>query len=70
MYKIYSYSIVRSSTDKFEDLVPYCSAAVIGEGGEKFDALIHGYYEGMDVHIGKVVYPLEKTHDKRFSYTF
>ena len=53
--KIYTFSILRSSTDAFADKVPYCSAIVEFENGARLAALLDGYSDGIDVSIGQTV---------------
>lgn len=55
MATIYSFSIVRSSTPEFAERVPYCSAILENESGERFAALLDGYTDGMDVQVGQEV---------------
>lgn len=53
--KIYTYSILFSSTEEFKDKVPYVSAILETKDGQRFASLLAGYAPGMDVRIGQEV---------------
>lgn len=53
--KIYTYSILRSTTDKFMHLLPYVAAIIEFEDGHKAPVLLEGYKEGTEVRIGQEV---------------
>lgn len=54
MAKIYTYTIIYSSTEDYKDKTPYV-AGIVEDAGERRAALIEGYAEGMDVRIGMEV---------------
>ena len=68
MAKIFTYSILRSSTEAFADRLPYCSAILELEDGSHKAALVDGYVDGMTVEIGMEVKVVE-TSDGTI-YTF
>ena len=53
--KIYTFSVLFSSTEAFNDKVPYLSAILENEKGERFASLVDGYKAGMSVSIGQEV---------------
>ncbi|MGE4528827.1 MAG: Zn-ribbon domain-containing OB-fold protein [Rhodospirillaceae bacterium] len=53
--KIYTYSVLMSSTEEFKDRVPYVCAILEGGDGVRFASLVEGYKPGMDVAIGQEV---------------
>lgn len=53
--KIYTYTILRSSTPAFIDKIPYCSSILESDDGSRFAALLDGYVDGMSIEIGRVV---------------
>lgn len=53
--KIFTYTVVRSSTAEFSGRVPYCTAILEGEGGVRFPALLEGYRDGDPVAVGQTV---------------
>lgn len=55
--KIFTYTIVRKSTEAFSDRVPYCTAILELGDGSRTSALLNGYHEGMDISIGMCVTP-------------
>ena len=59
MAKIFTYSILRSSTEAFADRLPYCSAILEMEDGSHVAALLDGYVDGMTVEIGMEVKTVE-----------
>ena len=61
MAKIFTYSILRSSTEAFADRLPYCSAILELEDGSHVAALVDGYVDGMTVEIGMEVKKVEAT---------
>lgn len=58
MLRIYTYSIVYSAAEQFQDRTPYCSAILEDETGARFAALLADYADGMEVQIGQAVYPV------------
>lgn len=59
MAKIFTYSILRSSTEAFADRLPYCSAILELEDGSHVAALLDGYIDGMTVEVGMEVKAVE-----------
>jgi len=53
--KIYTYSIINSTSADFVDKVPYVVAILEDAAGQKFASFIDGYKQGMDVAIGMEV---------------
>lgn len=53
--KIYTYTVIRSSTEQFADKVPYVVAILEQNDGNRFTAFVDGYKDGMDVKIGQEV---------------
>ena len=68
MAKIFTYSILRSSTEAFADRLPYCSAILELEDGSHVAALVDGYVDGMTVEIGMEVEAVESPEGT--TYTF
>ena len=62
--KIYSYTIIRSSTKDFADKVPYCAAVIEMEDGTKKEVLLDGYTDGMEVCIGATVKAIADTPER------
>lgn len=54
---IYTYSVIYSTTPAFVDRVPYATALLERENGEKFASILLGYKEGMNIEIGQEVNP-------------
>ena len=55
-YTIYSYTVMRSSTLDFQDKVPYLAAILKDDNtGFRQTEFIHGYEDGMEIHIGDTV---------------
>jgi len=52
---IYSFAVVRSSSEQFKDKTPYVTAILENEAGVRFPALVEGYTDGMEVSIGQTV---------------
>lgn len=53
--KIYTYSILFSSSQEFKDKVPYVAAILERKNGERFASLLDGYTDGTTVAIGQDV---------------
>jgi uncharacterized OB-fold protein len=53
--KIYTYSVLFSSSEEFQDKVPYVSAILETEDGRRFASLIAGYRPNMEIRIGQEV---------------
>lgn len=53
--KIYTYSILYSTTEAFADRLPYVTAILEQEDGSRFAALLEGYESGMEIGIGQEV---------------
>ena len=53
--KIYTYSILHSTSEEFKDRVPYVCAILERSNGERFASLLDGYKDGVKVDIGQVV---------------
>ncbi len=68
MAKIYTYSILRSSTEAFADRIPYCSAILELEDGCHVAALLDGYIDGMTVEIGMEVKVVETPNGVTYSF--
>ncbi|HPE16110.1 MAG TPA: hypothetical protein PK597_04060 [Oscillospiraceae bacterium] len=54
-YKIYTFSVVRSTTPAFLDRLPYLCAVLQAPDGARFAALVEGYRDGMEVHVDDAV---------------
>lgn len=67
--KIYTYTVIRSSTEQFADKVPYV-VAILEKDGNRFTSFVDGYKDGMDVKIGQEVKALEKDDAGRDIYSF
>jgi uncharacterized OB-fold protein len=52
---IYTYSIVYSSSELFQDKTPYVTAILEDESGKRFPAFLGGYPEGKAIVIGQEV---------------
>ncbi|MCL2368295.1 MAG: OB-fold domain-containing protein, partial [Oscillospiraceae bacterium] len=52
---IYSYTVIRSTTEAFVPKLPYVVALLEDEGGRRFTAFVEGYEEGMALQIGQTV---------------
>jgi Predicted nucleic-acid-binding protein containing a Zn-ribbon len=68
--KIYTYTVIRSSTEKFADKVPYVVAILEKENGERFTAFVDGYKDGMEIKIGSAVKCIGKDDAGRDIYSF
>lgn len=53
--KIYTYSILYSTTEAFTAKLPYVTAILEAEDGSRFASLLEGYQSGMQVKIGQEV---------------
>ncbi len=53
--KIYTYSILRSTTPAFLNRIPYLSAIIEREDGTRFASLLEGYADGSQVKIDRPV---------------
>lgn len=53
--KIYTYSILHSTSEEFKDRVPYVCAILERSNGERFASLLDGYTPNAKVEIGQVV---------------
>ena len=53
--KIYTYSILSSSSQEFKDRVPYIAAILERGNGERFASLVDGYTAGTAIAIGQEV---------------
>ena len=51
---IYTYTVIRSSTEAFSHLTPYVVAVLENETG-RFTAFVDGYKDGQTVSIGQTV---------------
>ena len=67
MAKIFTYSILRSSTEAFADRLPYCSAILELEDGRRVAALLDGYVDGMTVEIGMEVKNVGTAEEPKYS---
>lgn len=54
-YKIFSHTMVRTTTVEYSDMVPYCAVLLEDENGEKFPAILDGVKDGDEVAIGMKV---------------
>lgn len=52
---IYTYSIVYSSSELFQDKTPYVTAILEEESGKRFPAFLGGYPEGKEIVMGQEV---------------
>ena len=68
MAKIYTYSILRSSTEAFADRLPYCSAILELDDGSRVAALLDGYTDDMPVEIGMEVKAVETPDGTVYSF--
>lgn len=53
--KIYTYSVLSSSSQEFKDKVPYVAAILERSNGERFASLVDGYKDGATIAIGQAV---------------
>jgi uncharacterized OB-fold protein len=53
--KIYTYSVLSSSSQEFKDKVPYITAILERSNGERFASLVDGYKDGATIAIGQDV---------------
>ena len=67
MAKIFTYSILRSSTEAFADRLPYCSAILELEDGSHVAALLEGYEDGMNVYVGMPVKEIKQNETVSYS---
>jgi uncharacterized OB-fold protein len=58
--KIYTYSILFSSSQEFKDKVPYVAAILERADGERFASLLDGYKDGVSIEIGQEVHAAGK----------
>jgi uncharacterized OB-fold protein len=65
--KIYSYSIVYSSTEDFADRVPYACAILEDDQGERVSCILEGYREGIEIKIGAPVREVENDGNTTYS---
>jgi hypothetical protein len=54
-YKIYSYSVLRSTSLDFQDKLPYLVAVLEDGQGNRRSEFIHGYEDGMTISINDPV---------------
>lgn len=52
---IYTFSIVRSSTEAFAARTPYCAAILEAADGVRFAVMLEGYQDGDTVKVGQTV---------------
>ena len=52
---IYSYTVIRSTTEAFVPKLPYVVALLEDENAQRFTAFVEGYTEGMELQIGQAV---------------
>jgi len=50
-YKIYSFAVMRSASLDFQDKVPYLTAILEDENGNRKSEFVHGYVDGMTINI-------------------
>ncbi len=53
--KIYSYTVIRTATADFADLVPYCAVLIEMSDGSKKEVLLDEYSDDMEIRIGTPV---------------
>ncbi|MDR2112699.1 MAG: OB-fold domain-containing protein [Candidatus Accumulibacter sp.] len=53
--RIYTYSVLFSSSKEFEDKVPYVSAILETPEGSRFASLLVGYKPDMEICVGQEV---------------
>lgn len=68
--KIYTYSILFSSSEEFQDKVPYLSAILEMDDGQRFASLIEGYRPDMEIRIGQEVKGIEKEENGAPQFSF
>lgn len=66
---IYSYSIVYSSTEEFNDKTPYLTAILEDEKGERFASLVDGYKGGVTVAVGQIVKCIGEDDNGKATYS-
>jgi uncharacterized OB-fold protein len=54
-YKIYSYSVLRSTSLDFQDKLPYVVAILEDQEGKRRSEFLHGYADGMTVNVNDPV---------------
>ena len=52
---IYSYTVIRSTTEQFVPKLPYVVAVLEAADGARFTAFVEGYEDGMEIKIGQAV---------------
>ncbi len=67
--KIYTYSVLFSSSEEFKDKVPYVSAILETPDGGRFPNLLSGYKPDMEVRIGQEVKATGQGPDGKTVYT-
>ena len=67
--KIYTYSILYSTTEAFAAKLPYVTAVLEAEDGSRFASLLEGYQPGMEVAIGQEVTYIADSQDGKARYT-
>ena len=65
--KIYTYTIVRSSTKALQNKTPYCTSILELEDGTHISALLDGYVDGMQIEIGMEVKSIGTGPDQHYS---
>lgn len=53
--RIYTYSVVFSSSEQFKDKTPYICAILEDDDGKRFASLVDGYKDGVDIAIGREI---------------
>lgn len=53
--KIYTYTVTRNTSLDFQDKTPYLVAILEDDNGNKKSEFIHGYTDGMEIHINDPV---------------
>ncbi len=53
--KIYSYTILHSSSEDFQDRTPYLIAILENDKGERVAGIVEGYSDGVTVEINMPV---------------
>lgn len=67
--RIYTYSVLYSTTDKFVDMLPYASSILELEDGSRFASILEGYTEGMEIKIGQEVKYLGEDESGKARYS-
>ena len=67
--KIYTYSVLFSSSEEFKDKVPYVSAVLEMPDGSRLASLLAGYKPDMEICIGQEVKAVGQDQDGKTLYS-